>query len=214
MFFLLQFSIWSNNHCQYNSIGPDDFLILVLISGGIGFMTKDFGRGSLATPWYLIAIFETKDLSQVFVKSGSLNIIPYIPKTLLFHLYEPIDCLMKTRYYLKGKLLFEKKTLNVHCTWALPVGGVWTVAWMVYCTYLSTFKLTISCFRGCQKACALRTWPATVRIWCQQGFKFRLMFFKLKLTLWIMFSKRICHVFSSVVIYALKEMVLSQLVDN
>ena len=86
-------------------------------------MTKDFGKGSLATPWYLIAIFETKDLSQVFVKSGSLNIIPYIPKTLLFHLYEPIDCLMKTRYYLKGKLLFEK-TLNVHCTWALPVGGV------------------------------------------------------------------------------------------
>ena len=125
MFFLLQFSIWSDNHCQYNSIGPDDFLVLVLISGEIGFMAKDFGRGSLATPWYLIAIFETKDLSQVFVKSGSLNIIPYIPKTLLFHLYEPIDCLMKTRYYLKGKLLFEKK--NAQCTLYLGIarwGGV------------------------------------------------------------------------------------------
>ena len=113
MFFLLQFSIWSDNHCQYNSIGPDDFLVLVLISGEIGFMTKDFGRGSLATTWYLIAIFETKDLSQVFVKSGSLNIIPYIP----------INCLMKTRYYLKGKLLFE----NAQCTLYLGIarwGGV------------------------------------------------------------------------------------------
>ena len=47
--FFFNFLFGSNNYYYYYSIGPDDFLVLVLISGEIGFMTKDFGRGSLAT---------------------------------------------------------------------------------------------------------------------------------------------------------------------